>query len=85
MSLAQRDRRPAEPMEQSGEFASHFGQEGQVSFPEPFASPPSVRLKNTSHTAVTDVSPAGFRWKNRGKDANSDILVRWAAAGVRRR
>ena len=76
MSLARRDRPPAEPPEQAGEFRSYFGQEGAVWFPEPYASPPYVRLRNTRHTAVTEVSPTGFRWKNGGKDANSDTLAR---------
>lgn len=78
---------PMKLFEQTGKFVSDFGQQGQVNFPYPYASPPNVELSgNSSKTVITECTATGFKWKN-GNTTRSPSWdageVTWKASGIR--
>jgi hypothetical protein len=75
---------PPKTFEQSGKFYTLIGQEGPVSFPVPYASPPLVQLSGYNNaTIVTEVTATGFRWRNPMKEPGGNQGdVTWTAKGV---
>jgi len=74
---------------QKGSFQTDFGQEGQVNFPYPYASPPNVELSGShSKTIITECTATGFKWKNsqNSKDGWSAErgAVTWIARGIKK-
>lgn len=77
---------PMKLFEQTGTFTSDLGQQGQVNFPLPYASPPNVELSgNHRKTVITECTATGFKWKNSAKDGWGFEVgpVTWKAAGIR--
>jgi hypothetical protein len=72
------------PHEQKGSFTAAWGQEGEVYFSAPYATPPNVTLGvNTSNATIQIVSPLGFSWKNTGTSPLPAPSVPWTAVGVK--
>jgi hypothetical protein len=75
------------PFQQSGTFQSEAGQQGQVNFPIPYASPPNVELSgNSSRTIISECTATGFKWKNNaGPNGPSwdSGEVKWRSKGIR--
>ena len=74
--------------EQNGVFDTVVGQEGEVTFPVPYAAAPNVELEGPTAaknmTLVTASRPGGFRWKNVGAHEFTDTgKAKWRAKGVR--
>ncbi|HEX3149896.1 MAG TPA: hypothetical protein VHR66_17600, partial [Gemmataceae bacterium] len=72
--------------EQHGTFQSDFGQQGQVNFPIPYASPPNVELTGYHEkTVITECTATGFKWKNgsKGQWSSEAGAVTWKAKGIR--
>jgi hypothetical protein len=70
---------------QEGSFQTLIGQEGQVMYPVPYASPPNVELTGGYKNAVviTEVTATGFKWKNPMKDKfGNEGEVRWMSKGI---
>lgn len=77
---------PFKLFEQTGKFQSDKGQQGQVNFSIPYASPPNVELSgNHEKTVITECTATGFKWKNGsdGKWSSEYGEVTWKAKGVR--
>lgn len=77
---------PFKLFEQTGKFQSDKGQQGQVNFPVPYASPPNVELSGSHEkTVITECTATGFKWKNGsdGKWSSEYGEVTWKAKGVR--
>lgn len=76
--------RKRETVEQSGSFTTVFGTDGEIYFPEPYASPPNVTLSGsyTESTVVTKVEATHFKWKNAGeKQTWGQGSITWTARG----
>jgi hypothetical protein len=75
------------PFEQTGTFQTDFGQQGQVNFPFPYASPPNVELSGAHRekTVIVECTVTGFKWKNgsEGKWQSEYGEVTWKARGIR--
>jgi len=75
------------PFQQSGSFQSEAGQQGQVNYPIPYATPPNVELSGAaSRTIITECTTTGFKWKNNaGPNAPSwdSGVVTWRSKGIR--
>jgi hypothetical protein len=78
---------PMIPFEQTGTFVSDLGQQGQVNFVFPYASPPNVELTAGSRekTVIVECTATGFKWKNgsTGKWPSEYGEVTWKARGIR--
>src|SRR5262249_1928143 len=48
-------------LEQDGPFNWARGETGEVTFPRPYAAPPSVEAPGV---IVTEITPRGFKWKH---------------------
>ena len=77
-----------EPFVQTGSVRTATGQEGDVKFPVPYASPPNVELSGSSwnNTIIVETTNLGFRWKNAAdpKDRQwNDGSMTWTAKGIR--
>jgi hypothetical protein len=85
-----------ELLDQNGVFMSLQGEQGEVMFPHPYASPPNVELgfRSGSSTAInktliSKVSATGFKWKNTRSSEKAfskgyfDGELTWKAKGVR--
>src|SRR5262249_5198958 len=68
-------------LEQSGQLSYALGEAGEVTFPRPYASPPSVEVQLV---IVTEVTPRGFKWKQPDlKPDNKRVsLTQWKAKGL---
>jgi hypothetical protein len=74
----------SKPHEQKGSFTAPWGQEGDVYFSAPYATPPNVTFgPNTSNASIQTVSPLGFSWKNAGASPLPAPSVPWTAVGVK--
>ena len=75
------------PFLQSGTFNSEMGQQGQVNYPVPYASPPNVELSgNASRTIITECTTTGFKWKNNAEPSGPSWEkgeVKWKSKGIR--
>jgi len=75
---------PPRPFEQSGSFPAPSGQDGEVYFVAPYATPPNVTLAANRGTAmVVAVTPLGFTWRNTDKAPTPPQTVTWTAVGTR--
>src|SRR5262249_26240545 len=78
---------------QDGSFTSLAGEQGEVNFPHPYASPPNIELTHPgggtaaqSVTTVVECKPTGFKWKNGSDPKGIDRRtgpVKWTAKGVK--
>lgn len=68
---------------ETGNFHTVQGQEGDVTFPEPYRRPPNVELTTSSNTIVTNTTTNGFHWKNPGGSAFDNVDVTWTARGLK--
>jgi len=75
------------PFPQSGTFNSEAGQQGQVNYPVPYATPPNVELSgNASRTIITECTTTGFKWKNSAEPSGPSWEkgeVKWRSKGIR--
>jgi hypothetical protein len=85
---ARGDRTPLRTFEQKGTFQSSAGgEEAEVFFPAPYASPPNIELSQGAgeRVVVTRCTRLGFRWKNTGdkSDRLAAASAAWTARGVK--
>jgi hypothetical protein len=81
------DMQAMRPFEQNGTFQTDIGQQGQVNFPIPYASPPNVELSGQhTRTVITECTATGFKWKNsatQGGPSWESGAVTWKSKGIR--
>jgi hypothetical protein len=76
---------------QDGTFNAVTGQEGEVSFPIPYATAPNVELSTIftnvgvpAGVFIVESRPTGFKWKYVSKDlVNDSRTLVWKAKGIR--
>jgi hypothetical protein len=71
--------------QQTGSFECSPGDEGEVYFPLPYASPPNVELTSLQRVTVTTCTPLGFAWKSAADGVRNDQSGKatWVAKGVK--
>jgi hypothetical protein len=71
--------------QQKGSFQCTPGQEGDVYFPLPYASPPNVELTSLEVVTVVDCTASSFRWKSKESSSRESkgTDVTWIAKGIK--